>query len=33
MSCELLGNLLIGVKREVDQESKNYSSNSGLDVN
>lgn len=32
MSCELLGNLLNGVKRELDLESKNYRSNLGLDI-
>ena len=32
MHCEMLGNLLNGVKRELDQESKNYRSDLGLDV-
>ena len=33
INCELLGSLLHGVGRELDQESKNYRSNLGLDMN
>lgn len=33
MSYELLGNLLNGMKRELDQDPKNYTSNLNLENN